>query len=259
MSRAAALAAVLLWAVPAAAMGQGLGSRITGGGDGVVRMSFAARPGVEICDEGFDLFGRRSGRMRGGWSEGVCAPGPVVVEVGVRDGEVREVDVLDRGHPRAPRARDLGRVEAPDAVAFLLQAARGDAGRRGVEEAILPALMADVPDVWEEVLDLAQDRRVGADVRRTALFWVGEEAAAAATEGLAQVASDEDEDQDVRKAAVFALSRRPAEEGVPVLMELARRAREPSTRRSAFFWLAQSGDERVIAFFRQVLLERRGG
>jgi HEAT repeat protein len=100
---------------------------------------------------------------------------------------------------------------------------------------------------------------VDADVRRTALFWLGLEAAAAATEGMAGVAEDEDEDQEVRAAAIFALSQRPAEEGVPILMELARTAREPATRKTAFFWLAQSRDRRVVPFFRDVLLGRRGG
>lgn len=255
----AALLLLALVAAPSAAAGQGLGGRIAGGGDGVVRMSFPARPGVEICDEGFRLFegGMRHGR--GTWREEACAPGPVVVEVRVRGGEVRDVEVLDLRDRPSPGARDLGSVTAEEAVAFLLGAARGVGGRAGVEEAILPAMMADVSDVWREVLGLAEDRGVEARVRRAALFWVGQEAAEAATRGLARVASDEDEDQKVREAAVFALSQRPEDESVPVLMEVARTAREPSTRKAAFFWLAQARDERVSAFFREVLLGRRGG
>jgi len=255
----AALPVLLLLAAPLAAAGQGLGGRITGGGDGVVRMSFPARPGVEICDEGIRLFGERSGRSGRGRSEQACAPGPVVVEVRVRGGEVRDVDVLDRGHPRAPEARDLGGVGAAEAVAFLLESARRGAEGRGVEEAILPAMMADVAEAWKEVLRIAEDDRVDADVRRTALFWLGQEAAEAATAGLAEVAADEGEDREVRAAAVFALSRRPEDEGVPILMELARTAREPDTRRTAFFWLAQSHDRRVVPFFRDVLLRGGGG
>ncbi len=259
MKPRAALLLLPLLAAPAALAGQGLGARITDGGDGVARVSFPARPGVEICDDGFRVFGERNGRVERGWGEQRCAPGPVVVEVRVQGGEVREVEVLDRGRLRAPEARDLGMVEAPEAVVFLLGAARGGAGGRGVEEAILPATMADVPEAWKEVLEIAEDGRVGSDVRRTALFWLGQEAAAAATEGLAGVAADEDEDQEVRSAAIFALSRRPEEEGVPILMELARTAREPATRKTAFFWLAQSRDGRVVPFFRSVLLGKRGG
>jgi hypothetical protein len=250
---------LLLLAAPCAAAGQGLGGRITGGGDGVVRMSFPARPGVEICADGFRVFGERSGRVEGARSKASCAPGPVVVEVRVRGGEVRDLEVLDGNHPGAPEAHDLGSVEAAEAAAFLLAAARTGAGGRGVENAILPAMMADVRETWNEVLAIAQDGRVGSGVRRTALFWLGQEAAAAATAGLAGVAADEDEDRDIRAAAVFALSQRPEAEGVPALMEVARTAREPHTRKMAFFWLAQSRDTRVPTFFRDVLRGRPGG
>jgi hypothetical protein len=250
----AALPVLLLLGAPLAAAGQGLEGRITGGGDGVARMSFPARPGVEICEQGIRLFGERAGRDGKVRGEMACAPGPVVVEVQVRGGEVTDVDVLDRGHPRAPEARDLGTVSASEAVAFLLESAR-----RGAEEAILPAMMADVGEVWKEVLRIAEDGGVDADVRSTALFWLGQEAADAATVGLAGVAADEDEDREVRAAAIFALSQRPEEEGVPILMELARTAREPETRKTAFFWLAQSHDGRVVPFFREVLLRGRGG
>jgi HEAT repeat protein len=96
-------------------------------------------------------------------------------------------------------------------------------------------------------------------VRRTALFWLGQEASEAATAGLADIAKDEDGDREIRATAIFALSQRPEEEGVPILMDLARTAREPDTRKTAFFWLAQSHDARVIPFFREVLLRGRGG
>jgi len=66
----------------------------------------------------------------------------------------------------------------------------------------------------------------------------------------------EDEDQEVRNAAIFALSQRPDDEGLPALMELARTGAHAETRKTAMFWLAQSGDERVVAFFEEILLRR---
>ena len=80
------------------------------------------------------------------------------------------------------------------------------------------------------------------------------DAAEAATGGLAGVAWDEDEDQEIRNAAIFALSQRPTDEGLPILMELARTGAEAATRRTAIFWLAQSGDDRVVPFFEEILL-----
>ena len=142
---------------------------------------------------------------------------------------------------------------------FLLDAARtGGRSGRGEEDAVLPAVLADVEAIWEDLLVLAREGAVDSDVRTQALFWVGQEAANVVSEGLAEVALDEKEDQEVREAAVFALSRRPAEEGVPILMQVARTAKQAETRRSAMFWLAQSEDERVYAFFEEVLLGRGG-
>jgi len=123
---------------------------------------------------------------------------------------------------------------------------------------LFPAVLADVDDLWVDLLAMAREPSVRKGVRTSAVFWVGQEAANAATEGLADVAFDEDEDQDVREAAVFALSQRPGDEGVPILMELARTAEQAGTRRSAMFWLAQSEDDRVLTFFEEILLGRGG-
>jgi HEAT repeat protein len=186
-----------------------------------------------------------------------CRPGPVEVELDVRRGEVRDVDVIRDRNERTPGAVDLGEVSAPAAVAYFLELA--EEGTHGAgEDVIFPAVLADVQDLWVELLAMARQESVRMGVRKSALFWVGQEAADAATEGLADLAFDEDEDQDVREAAVFALSQRPADEAVPILMQLARTAEQAGTRRSAMFWLAQSEDERVLAFFEEVLLGRGG-
>jgi len=255
MKRRSALVALVLLAAPLAASGQGLAERITGGGDGAVRMSFPSREGVQICDDGIRLFGDRVFSRGPRWREGSCAPGPIEVEFLVRGAKVEDVETLDGTDRRSTGARDIGVVSAPEAARFLLETARAE----GVENAILPALLAGVPEPWKAVMDLATDRGARGKVRRTALFWLGQEAAEAATEGLAEVASDEAEDQAVRDAAVFALSQRPSGEGVSALMEVARTARDPKTRRSAFFWLAQSDDARVLPFFREILRGPRGG
>jgi HEAT repeat protein len=57
----------------------------------------------------------------------------------------------------------------------------------------------------------------------------------------------------VKRRAVFALSQLPKDEGVPMLIEIARSNRNPEVRRQAMFWLGQSHDPRAVAFFEQVL------
>lgn len=256
---AAALAAVAAgWAPPAA--GQ-LADRVSGLGDGVASIRYDTRPGVEICDQGIRVGEHRVWWRSRGWDEvpSRCSYGPVDVELTVREGQVRDVDVVRGPRDRTPDAVDLGSVAPDEAVAYLLALARGGAARRAAEKAVFPMMLADVDEVWRDLMDLARDREVRREARKAALFWLGQEAADAATEGLAQVAGDEDEEQDIRDAAVFALSQRPGDEGVPILMELARTADEAKTRRSAMFWLAQSDDERVLAFFQEILLRRGPG
>ena len=61
-------------------------------------------------------------------------------------------------------------------------------------------------------------------------------------------------DLEVRKHAVFALSQRPPEEGVPALIRIARTNRDPELRKTALFWLGQSEDPRAISLFEELLM-----
>ncbi len=262
MKPLALLALLAVAAAPAAVSGQGLAERIRSLGDGTARITYDTRPEVEICENGI-LWGdhRMMWRSRG-WRDEPrnCRMGSAEVEIRVRAGRVRDVEIIREEWDRLSSATDLGHFSARETVDFFLaQAREGGRSGQGLEEAIFPTVIADVNQVWRELLALAQDRGVDTDAREQALFWVGQEAAAAVTKGLAEVALDEDEDQDVRDAAVFALSQRPPDEGVPILMEVARTAKDGETRRTAMFWLAESRDERVYAFFEEILLGRGGG
>ena len=64
---------------------------------------------------------------------------------------------------------------------------------------------------------------------------------------------EQDPDTDVKKKAVFALSQLPREEGVPLLINVARTNANPAVRKQAMFWLGQSKDPRALAFFEEVL------
>jgi HEAT repeat protein len=57
----------------------------------------------------------------------------------------------------------------------------------------------------------------------------------------------------VKKRAVFALSQLPKDEGVPLLIQVAKTNTNPVVRKQAMFWLGQSHDPRALQFFEQVL------
>jgi hypothetical protein len=256
---AALLAAAM---APGTGSAQSLAGRVNAEQNGVLSLTYPARPGVEICDQGIRMGRHRIMWHSRGWGEAPlnCRTGPVEIELRLRDGEVREIEVIRHPGQRSEGVVGLGSVAPEEAVAFLLETA-GAGGRsgRGLEDAVFPAVLADVEEVWRELLGLARDRTLRGGVRTSALFWVGQEAAEAVTVGLTDLALEEEEDQEIRDAAVFALSRRPNDEAVPILMAIARMAPQAETRRSAMFWLAESKDDRVYAFFEEILTRRGGG
>lgn len=250
-------AMLLALAFPQVAAGQ-IAERVGGLGDGTVRFSYDVRDDVEICEQGIHIGERRVSWRSRGWDDDPsnCRSGFAEVELRVRGGLVRDVEVIRSLGDRSEGASEVGRVSAEEASRYLFSLARKGATERGAKEAIFPAMLADVEEVWRDLMDIATARDLDGDVRKNALFWLGQEAADAATQGLAEVASSEDEDQEIRNAAIFALSQRPTEEGLPVLMELARTGAQAETRRTAMFWLAQSGDDSVIVLFEEILLGR---
>ncbi|HEX6940597.1 MAG TPA: HEAT repeat domain-containing protein [Longimicrobiales bacterium] len=247
---AAALLALVGAAAPTAA--QSLAERVEDARDGAVRMSFAARPGV--CGNGWGAGGGvtiRSGPDARGCP---CADGPVRVTLTVRDGNVVRVRTrVGDAEPPPAGAFDLGTVSAPAAAAYLLDLAATLDGE-AAKDAILPAVLADSATVWPKLLEIGRDRRRPHATRKAAVFWAGQQAARAVTAGLEEIIDDHDDDREIRKAAIFALSRRPADESVPALIRIARTSPDPELRRSAIFWLAESEDPRALEFFEAVLL-----
>jgi hypothetical protein len=89
--------------------------------------------------------------------------------------------------------------------------------------------------------------------RNQALFWLGHKAGEKSLGVLKDVVEKEDADTEVQKHAVFVISRRPAEEAVPLLIKIARTHQKAEVRKQAIFWLGRTGDARALAFFEEIL------
>jgi HEAT repeat protein len=161
-------------------------------------------------------------------------------------------DFVGAGQPR-PLRKD---------AAFWLGAARGPAGAAVVDRLARTdsdddfrkhlAFVLTLNDGGiDTLLELAR-RDPSPQVRGQALFWLGQKAGQRAVAALEGAVTD-DPDRDVRKKAVFALSQLPKDEGVPRLITVARTHRDPEVRKQAMFWLGQSGDERAVGFFEEIL------
>jgi hypothetical protein len=237
---------LLIGSLPAAAGGQTLAQRVAAVGNGTVRLSFAARPG--ICGDGMHNIREDEGNEE--WEED-CEPQPVRVSLRVLDRRVTGVRAYVGGRWRPGlSATDLGMVRPQDAATYFISLAeRGDFSG----DALLAATLADSITIWPALLRLARNPTIPQETRRTAVFWLGQAAGAAAASRLDSIAGDATGDREVRKQAVFALSQRSNNEGVPALLRIARTNPDPELRRTALFWLGQSGDPRALALFEDIL------
>lgn len=238
---------------------QTLAQRVAGVRDGAVQFTFAARPGVAGDGHGGITWpcgpgGPCGRRLEAGQIATACDSGPVRVTLTKRGAAVVAATVEVGGFTQAPNAgtTDLGPVAARAAAAYLTELARTGSERVG-REAVFAATLADSVTVWPDLLTLAREDGVPAETRKAAVFWVSQMAGVAITRGLTDLVEGADAQRDIQEAAVFALSQRPPDEGVPALIGVARSHRDPRIRRQAIFWLGQTRDPRALAFFEEIL------
>jgi len=260
--------AVVLAALVCVAHGAGaqsIASRVARVSNGTVRMTFAAKPG--ICGSGNSIM-HSSGRGRTTWGdnwntsrdvewESDCSLGPARVVLDRRGGELTDLRfyVGGRWRPAASDVVDLGTVPAREAADYLLSIVQNDRGSIG-RKAIFPATIADSAQIWPTLIKIARNPDLPRETRTQSVFWLGQAAGDAATANLNSLVLDNSVDREVREQAVFALSQRPRDEGVPALIAVAKTNKDPEIRKKAIFWLGQSNDPRAIDLFEQLLTKK---
>jgi HEAT repeat protein len=237
---------------------QPLARRIAAAPEGRVVFRFASRPG--ICGDGDHIMGDGGAmhihdlshdRGRGSWRRR-CVPGPVRVALSVRGGRVVALRTFVGESTRPGSGTDLGTVGVREATDYLLELAQTATGSVS-EDAILPAAFADSVTIWPALLRIARDDRRPHDAREQATFWLSQFAADRALGPDDSEDESDDEDESDREQAVFALSQLDRNAGVPALLQVARSHPMAGVRRKALFWLGQSGDERALTLFEELL------
>lgn len=254
-----------LFCVAHNATAQSIASKIARVANGRVRMTFAAKPG--ICGGGNSIT-HSNGRGRTTWGdnwndspdvewETDCGHGLARVVLDRRGGELADLRFYVGGHwrPAAADVVDLGTVPAREAAEYLLSIAQTDRGSAG-KKAIFPATIADSAEVWPTLIKIARNPDLPRESRTQSVFWLGQAAGDAATANLNSLVVDNSVDREVREQAVFALSQRPRDEGVPALIAVAKANKDPEIRKKALFWLGQSGDPRALDLFEQLLTKK---
>lgn len=230
-----------------------LANRIDAVRNGRVRMSFAAKDGV--CGNGMSWFRTRGGAMNGtvingNWSgsrdvDATCDRGPVRLVVVRVDGESTELRTYVGGTWKADTGiTDLGQVSVRDVGAWLLQQAESGPSKIA-RSAVTAVTITDSLDASAALLRIAKDAARPSDVRSSAMHWLGEVVGDNVSRTLDSIAY-EPGDREMRKQAIFAVSRRPADEAVPALLKMAESLPDRELRKTAVFWLMQSKDPRAV-------------
>jgi HEAT repeat protein len=143
----------------------------------------------------------------------------------------------------------LDAVSPADSVTLLTSLMSGaDRVRSGA----MAALAMHRDDIAVPALLTLARQDASAKVRGDALFWLAQTAGRKVA-GDITAAIENDPDTDVKKRAVFALSQLPKDEGIPLLINVAKTNQNPAVRKQAMFWLGQSKDPRALQFFAEVL------
>lgn len=251
----AAAAALLCSASASKLSAQSLSQRVTMT-DGAVQVIYPSRPSA--CGDGESFIGNVFGRStyysgnstfsgRGSWDARPCVHGPVRVVATVMSGEVTRLRPYVGPTPSSNvRTVNASAAEAVDWLSRIIE--RSSA--KVASEAMLPLVLAEAADPWPFLLRVARDDDRSTSIRRSALLWLSN----GVTDklGLSDSGDDSDEDE-VRKQVVFAISQRPKSESVPELIDLARSSKYPAARRSAIFWLGQTGDARAADVYAELL------
>ena len=123
-----------------------------------------------------------------------------------------------------------------------------------VRRAIVQAISRSrLPEALPTLVALAKTDKDPA-TRGEALFWLAQSAGKAAAAEIT-AAIEHDPDTKVQERAVQALSQLPKDEGVPLLITVARTHRNAKVRERAMFWLGQSKDPRATKFFEEILIK----
>lgn len=235
--------AALLIAIPACAQSNPLGNplnRAAAEGAKTIAWKIKTEP-VSICccddSQSWTSYGDDSGRNE---------YTTIIVLAQLEGGRVTKLRMKE---PNCPvKADRLVTATNDESLDFLL-GQLGNADREGNFLAVVS--MHDHPRVVPELIRLARNDR-SEDVRKHALFWLGQKAGEKAA-GELQRAIDEDPNDEVRQHAVFAVSQLPKERSVPILVNLVKTHKSREVRKRAMFWLTQTGDPRALDLIEEIL------
>lgn len=237
------------------AFAQSLANRIASTSDRSVQFSYPVRPGV--CGDGRTYISTGSGNFYGSFSSNAadqCLAGPVRVVADLADRNVIALRTYVGGPIAAAETgvTNLGTVTSAEAADYLIGVASRADGRVG-RDAIFAALLGENVDLTSRLLDIARDQNRPLETRRAALSGLVRSDSRQLDRigsALVQIATNENDVQGVRTAALTTLSRLDHGAGIQPLVQLASANLTSWVGREAMTVLSRSGDPRARQFLR---------
>lgn len=264
--------AVTVFARPPFFQGADIARRITSAPDGLVKMTYAARPGV--CGDGRSFIAEGTGpgstdlwmanglTVSGSSSDitARCTAGPVRLLLVVRDHRV--VDVQPFVGPTSVATErsgtELGTVAVASISRYLIDLAktgRDDTARN----ALLAASLADSVRIADQLATMARDKSLASSAREAALRWVGRVAMRednrAALRVTREIAEDGDDQLDVRERAIRVIGE-DDDGGAAYLRSLYPRLDAPTLRERVVRVVAEHGAKDDLDWIRGIALDR---
>jgi len=162
--------------------------------------------------------------------------------------------------PREPKVREkavfwIGNAGDAAAVADLKEIYAKEKSDAVKKQIIFAFQLAKPKEAAEELIRIAK-LDASPELRKQAVFWLGQKATAECVKALKDIADAPDGERALKEQAVFAISQLPKEKSVPMLIDLARDNKSLDVRKKAIFWLGQSGDPAALKFFEDILLKK---
>lgn len=118
------------------------------------------------------------------------------------------------------------------------------------DKVIFGVAQSGKPEDRAWLLDVAKDPKGPVELRKKAIFWLGQSGGTGSEMASLYGAIT---DQELKEQVIFALSQLDGPAAVDQLMEIARKDKDPEMRKKAIFWLGQSDDPRAAQFIEQLL------
>lgn len=147
------------------------------------------------------------------------------------------------------------RARSADVMKFLETVVLKDADAE-VRKAALHSLSQAPEGRGVEALKKIAETSEDTDMRREAVFWLGQRAGLEEVIAFLETVVLKDPDAEIRKTALLALSQARDGRGVKALMKIGGTAKDTDTRKDAIFWLGQQANsDEVIEFLEKVVRE----